>query len=63
MLLQSSSVFDVKDIKLNISEYKEGYDPVMILDAEPHDGIEVDKPVKLVFKIRKSQTMSEASRN
>ena len=63
VLLQSSTVFDVKDIKLNISEYKEGYDPVLILDAEPHDNITVDTPVKLVFKIRKSQTMSEASRN
>ena len=62
ILLESSTVFDVKDVKLNISEYKEGYDPVMVLDAEPHD-ITVDTPLKLVFKIRKSQTMSEASRN
>ena len=63
ILLQSSELFDVKDIKLNISEYKEGYDPVLILDAEPHSGIEPNTPIKLVFKIRKSQTMSEASRN
>jgi hypothetical protein len=63
ILLQCSSVFDVKDIKLNISEYKEGYDPVMVLDAEAHDNITANTPIKLVFKIRKSQTMSEASRN
>ena len=62
VLLESSEPFDVKDLKLNISEYKEGYDPVMILDAEPHD-VTVDTPLKIVFKIRKSQTMSEASRN
>ena len=63
VLLESSSSFSVNDLKLNISEYKEGYDPVMVLDADPHEGIEVDTPVKIVFKIRKSQTMSEASRN
>lgn len=63
VLLESTSVFDVKNIKLNISEYAQGYDPVMILDAEPHDNITANTPVKLVFKIRKSQTMSEASRN
>ena len=63
VLLECSQEFSVDDVKLNISEYEEGYDPVMVLDAEPHDGIEANKPVKLVFKIRKSQTMSEASRN
>lgn len=63
VLLESSEMFSSDDIKLNISEYELGYDPIMILDAESHDGIEVDKPIKLVFKIRKSQTMSEASRN
>ena len=63
VLLECSEVFNVNDIKLNISEYKQGYDPVMVLDAEPHDNITANTPLKLVFKIRKSQTMSEASRN
>lgn len=63
VLLESSELFSPTDIKLNISEYKQGYDPVMILDAEPHEGIKINTPVKLIFKIRKSQTMSEASRN
>ena len=63
VLLESSVSYPVADIKLNISEYVQGYDPVMILDAEPQDDLEVDKPTKLVFKIRKSQVMSEASRN
>ena len=62
VLLESSSMFSSDDIHLNISEYEEGYDPVIVLDAEPHD-VEIDTPLKLVFKIRKSQTMSEASRN
>ena len=63
VLLESSEVFSSDDIKLNISEYKQGFDPVMVLDAEPHDNIVPNTPLKLVFKIRKSQTMSEASRN
>lgn len=62
VLLESSEDFSVDDLKLNISEYKEGYDPVVILDAEPHE-IVLDTPIKIVFKIRKSQTMSETSRN
>ena len=60
VLLESSTIFSPDDSKLNISEYREGYDPVMILDAEPHDNINIDTPVRFVFKIRKSQTMSEA---
>lgn len=63
VLLESSEIFSTNDLKLNISEYKEGYDPVIILDAEPHDNIIEDTPLRIVFKIRKSQTMSEASRN
>lgn len=63
VLLESSSEYSVDDIKFNISEYVQGYDPVMILDAEEHDDLVPNIPTKLVFKIRKSQTMSEASRN
>ncbi|WP_458456085.1 hypothetical protein [Methanobrevibacter sp.] len=63
ILLQSSEMFSVEDLKLNISEYVEGYDPIIILDAEPHDNISINVPIKIVFKIRKSQTMSETSRN
>ncbi|MBP5421653.1 MAG: hypothetical protein J6Y78_04325 [Paludibacteraceae bacterium] len=63
VLLESSQDFSTNDLKLNISEYKEGYDPVVILDAEPHDNTVADTPLRIVFKIRKSQTMSETSRN
>lgn len=69
VLLECSEPFDVSSLKLNISEYKEGYDPVMVLDAEPHQsadisgGLPANTPFRIIFKIRKSQTMSEASRN
>lgn len=63
VLLQSSVAYKVDVLQLNISEYLEGYDPVVILDAEPHDDLVPDEPAKVVFKIRKSQTMSETSRN
>lgn len=63
VLLESSVSHTVKDIKLNISEYVQGYDPIMVLDAEDHDALVPNVPTRLVFKIRKSQTMSESSRN
>ena len=63
ILLESSVDYDFKDLKLNLSEYEQGYDPVVVLDAENTGSLTVDKPTKVVFRIRKSQTMSEASRN
>lgn len=63
VLLESSVAHPLEDIHLNLSEYLQGYDPVVILDAEGEGSLTVDTPTKIVFKIRKSQTMSEASRN
>ena len=63
VLLESSVAYSVDDIKLNISEYVQGYDPIIVLDVDPHENLIPNKPTRLVFKIRKSQTMSEASRN
>lgn len=63
ILLESSVAHPIKDIHLNLSEYLQGYDPVVILDAEGEGNLPVDTPKKLVFRIRRSQTMSEASRN
>lgn len=63
VLLESSVAHPLKDIHLNLSEYTQGYDPIVILDAEGTGNLTVDTPTKLVFRIRKSQTMSEASRN
>ena len=62
VLLEATSEYSSDDVKLNISEYTQGYDPKIILDAESKT-IEPDVPTQLVFKIRKSQTMSETSRN
>jgi hypothetical protein len=62
VLLEATSEYSSEDVKLNISEYTQGYDPKIILDAEPKI-IEPDVPTQLIFKIRKSQTMSETSRN
>lgn len=63
VLLESSSEYDCSDLHLNISEYEQGYDPVVILDAEESATLEIGTPKKVVFRIRKSQTMSESSRN
>ena len=63
ILLESSVAHNIEDISLNISEYVQGYDPVVILDAEGSGTLPINTPKKLVFRIYKSQTMSEASRN
>ena len=63
VLLESSVAHSTKDIHLNLSEYLQGYDPVVILDVDSEYTLPVDTPKKVVFKIRKSQTMSETSRN
>ena len=55
--------YSSSDLKLNISEYKKGYDPRLILNARDEKTLEVGKPTQVIFEIRKSQTMSEASRN
>ena len=62
VLLESSVACDGKDLTLNISEYEQGYDPRIILTGEVKT-IPVDTPTQVVFKIKKSQTMSETSRN
>ena len=63
ILLESSVAYDISELKLNLSEYVQGYDPEVILDAENEGTLPVDTPCKIVFRIKKSQTMSEASRN
>jgi len=51
------------DLKLNISEYVQGYDPRLILEAKESKELKVGVPTQVIFEIRKSQTMSETSRN
>lgn len=63
VLLETSVAYPSSELKLNLSQYVQGYDPVEVLDAEDIGELPVDTPKKIVFKIRKSQTMSESSRN
>ncbi len=63
ILLESSVEYDCSSLHLNLSEYLQGYDPVVVLDAENDGVLPVGVPKKIVFRMRKSQTMSEASRN
>ena len=62
VLLEASEDYESTDLTLNISEYLQGYDPKYILDAEPKS-IPANTPTQIVFKVRKSLTMSETSRN
>ena len=63
VLLESSVPYSYSDIHLNISQYVQGYDPIVILDVEGEGELVADTPKKLIFRIRKTQTMSEASRD
>lgn len=62
VLLESSVEYNANEITLNISEYEEGYDPRIVLTGESKI-IPVNTPTQVIFLIRKSQTMSETSRN
>lgn len=63
VLLESSVAHKSTDIQLNLSEYLQGYDPIEVMTADDVGDLPVDTPKKLAFRMRKSQTMSEASRN
>lgn len=63
ILLESSVAHNISDIHLNLSQYIQGYDPIVVLDADGKGELPIDTPKKLVFRIKKSQTMSEKSRN
>ena len=62
VLLESSVEYDAEEITLNISGYIQGYDPRVILTGEKKT-IPPDTPTQVIFLIKKSQTMSETSRN
>ena len=62
VLLESSVDCNAEDLTFHISEYEEGYDPTVVLTGESKE-IPANVPTQVIFKIRKSQTMSEASRN
>lgn len=63
VLLEASVAYKVSDLHLNLSEYLQGYDPIVVLDADEEADLVPNVPNRIVFRIRKSQTMSEASRD
>ena len=63
VLLESSVAYKVSTLHLNLSEYLQGYDPIVVLDADEEADLVPNEPNRIVFRIRKSQTMSEASRD
>lgn len=63
ILLETTGSYSTSDIQLALSEYVQGYDPIVVLDADGEKAVPTETPTKLTFRINKSQTMSEASRN
>lgn len=63
VLLESSEPYNTSSLKLNLSEYVQGYDPLVVLDADEDYDLIPNQPKKVVFRVVKSQTMSDASRN
>lgn len=63
ILMESSESYSTGDVKFSISEYLNCYDPEMVLDADDVFDLEPDTPRRVIFTIRKTKTMSEASRD
>ena len=63
VLLETSEPYSTKTMEFSISEYKNGYAPEMVLSADEEITLDADTPTKVVFTIRKTKTMSEASRD
>ena len=63
VLLETSETYSTSDVKFNISEYADCYDPEMVLDADVVRDLEPNTPTRVIFTIRKTKTMSEASRD
>ena len=63
VLLESSESYNTSELKLNLSEYIQGYDPLIVLESATDFELVPNQPKKVVFPVPKSQTMSDASRN
>lgn len=63
VLLESNTEYCTEDLSLNLSQYPQGYDPLVVFTPDLKRLIPIDTPIRVVFTIRKSMTMSEASRN
>ena len=63
ILLETSTPYSTGDITFNISEYMNCYDPEMVLFPDEAITLEENTPKRVIFTIRKTKTMSEASRD
>lgn len=63
VLLEATESYNTSDLKLNLSEYTQGYDPLVVLSSETNFDLIPNTPKKVVFPMDKSQTMSDVSRN
>ena len=63
VLLETSEPYSTKDVTFSISEYMNCYDPEMVLVCDNDLTLEANTPKRLIFTIRKTTTMAEASRD
>lgn len=63
VLLESDKSFSTSDLRFELSEYLQGYSPVLVLNVEDPVTIPENTPTKVVFKLKKSQQMVDSSRN
>lgn len=63
VLLETSESYSTSGLEFCISEYMNAYSPEMVLSADNEVVLEANVPTKVVFPIRKTMTMSEASRD
>ena len=63
VLLESSVPYSTKNVTFSISEYLNCYDPEMVLVCDDDITLEANTPKRLIFTIRKTTTMAEASRD
>ena len=63
VLMETSEPYSTKDVQFKISEYLDCYDPEMVLEADAERTLEANTPTRVIFTIRKTTTMSEASRD
>lgn len=63
VLLESTESFNTSDLKFNFSEFPQGYAPLLILECDESVDVPINEPYKVVFKLKKSPTMTDPARN
>lgn len=62
VLIESNTNCNVNELSLNLSEYIEGYSPVAVFTPDDEFQLDTGVPTRVVFTVRRSMNMSEASR-